>query len=94
MGHWWNGTDRAKPRCVDPGDRAVRVRPYWSQNRHNTADQLLPGHTSLDMCGYFSPTGLSKLLLIEVLLFLSLLIVGDVNFTLYMHLMMTGTKFC
>jgi hypothetical protein len=29
----------------------VRPRLHWSQNRHNTANQHLSGHTSPDMCG-------------------------------------------
>jgi len=32
---------------------ALKPRLYWSQNRHNTANQHLSGHTSPDMCGYF-----------------------------------------
>jgi len=53
MGHWWNDTNRAKPTCVDPSGRALRIRPHWSQNRLNITKQLLSGHTWPDMCGYF-----------------------------------------
>jgi len=33
--------------------RGQRVRLHVSQNRHNTANQHLSGHTFPDMCGYF-----------------------------------------
>jgi len=47
----------------------------------NTASQHLSGHTSPDMCGYFNPTCMSRLLATKGILFLSLFIVGDNSVT-------------
>jgi len=42
-----------------------------------TASQYLSGHTSPDMCGYFNPKCLSRILATKGILILSLFIVGD-----------------
>ena len=35
----------------------LRPRLYWSQNRHNTANQHLSGHTSPDTCNDYEVKG-------------------------------------
>ena len=52
---------------------------HWSQNRHNTANQHLSGHTSQARVATFNPACLSRLVAIQGLLFRRLLIVRDVK---------------
>jgi hypothetical protein len=35
---------------------SIRVRPHWSHNRHNTANQHLSGHTLQELVATFKPT--------------------------------------
>ena len=48
----WEISDMQPTFC---GSHVAHLRPqlYWSQNRHNAANQHLSGHTSPDICGYF-----------------------------------------
>ena len=71
-------------RTRNPSNQATadpRRRPllHWSQNRHNTANQHLSGHTSQARVATFNPACLSRLVAIQGLLFRRLLIVRDVK---------------
>ena len=53
--HWQSrrtGTDIFHARNDLPCRCGLTPRRHWSQNRHNTANQHLSGHTSPDTCGY------------------------------------------
>jgi hypothetical protein len=60
---------------------------------HNTADQHLSGHTSPDM--WLLLICVAKLLPTKGVLFLCLLVVGDVNVTQFTHVVIiVRTNFC